>query len=133
MLISDNIISETRCKRMILYHFSNKKHRRLVPELGEKRRFGKENITGKKVLFLTTNPQMFLENEDGSNFFQYRYSIELDGNNPYLHSDDKFNDMLQYHNEAFKLKHAISKWFFYDNSLDYIAISRWDNELCKFN
>lgn len=106
---------------MVLYHFSNGKYNKLVPRLGT------------KGLSLTNNPNVFFENEDGSNFYKYRYRIKLDRNSPYLHSDDKFNIMLKRYNRAFKSKRAVSKWFFYNNSLEYVGVSEWNSKLAKFS
>lgn len=118
---------------MILYHFSSEKYSKLIPELGARRRLGEGNTTGKKVTFLTTNPNMLYEDDNGGNFFKYRYIIKLDGNDPYLHADNKFNNMLEKYNKTFGSKCGTFKWFFYDNPLDYIAISEWDEKLYKFS
>ena len=118
---------------MIFYHFSNEKCSKLIPKLGEKRHLGEGKITGKKVTFLTTNPSMFFENDNGGNFFKYRYIIKLDRNDTYLHADDKFNNMLEKYNKTFGSKCGTFKWFFYDNPLDYISISEWNEKLYKFS
>lgn len=117
---------------MILYHFSNEKYSILIPKFGAKRRLGEGKTKGKKVTFLTTNPSMFYEDDNGGNFFKYRYIIKLDKDDPYLHADDKFNNMLEKYNKTFGSKRGTSKWFFYDKPLDYIAISEWNKKLSKF-
>ncbi|UZW14919.1 hypothetical protein OSC52_03485 [Clostridium pasteurianum] len=117
---------------MILYHFSNGKYDRLIPNLSSKRQLTEGNTTKEKITILTTNPNMFYENDNGDNFFKYRYIVKLDENDPYLHADDKFNGMLEKHNRSFHSKRVAFKWFFYENPLDYSAISEWDKKLCKF-
>lgn len=133
ILISDNIISETRCKRMIFYHFSSEKYSKLIPQSGEKRHLGDSKTIGKKVTFLTTNPNMFYENDNGGNFFEYRYILNIDKNDPHLYVDDKFNNMLEKFNRTFGSRRGTFKWFFYDNPLDYICISKWNEKLCRFS
>lgn len=118
---------------MILYHFSDIKYSKLIPKLEPRGHLGKEKITGKKITILTNKPNMFYENDNGGNFFKYRYVVKLDANDPCLHADDKFNNMLEKYNKAFGSKCATFKWFFYDNPLDYSSISQWDKKLCKFS
>lgn len=118
---------------MILYHFSNEKYSKLIPKLGVRKHLGQGNTTRKKVTILTTNPSMIYEDDDGDNFFKYRYTIKLDGNDPYLHVDNKFNNMLEKHIKDFDLKRDTFKWFFYEDLLDYISISEWDEKLYKFS
>ncbi|WP_041710768.1 hypothetical protein [Clostridium pasteurianum] len=117
---------------MILYHFSEGNYSRLVPKSELKSHLGEEKSTGKKMMILTTNPNIFYENDNGGNFFKYRYIVKLDKNDPYLHADDKFNNMMEKYNKAFGSKRAAFKWFFYDNALDYISISEWNKKLCRF-
>lgn len=117
---------------MILYNFSDKKLNRLIPEMGEKRHLGKSKVTGKKVTFLTTNPKLFLETVDGDNFFKFRYIVKLRKDDPYLHSDDRFNRMLEKHIIAFELKCDIPKWYFYDNPIDRFTVAEWDVDLESF-
>ena len=118
---------------MILYHFSNGKYSKLIPSVGAKRKLGKEKIIEKKVTFLTTNPNMFFEDFGGGNFYKYRYILKLDKDDPYPHADDKFNNMLEKYNKTFGSKSGTFKWFFYDNPLDYVSMSEWNEKLCKFN
>lgn len=117
---------------MILYHFSNGRYSKLIPTLGSRGYIGKGKTVEKKITILTTNPNMFYENGDGDNFFKYRYIVNLDGNDPYLHADDKFNNMLEKYTKTFGSKYTF-KWFFYDNLLNYSSISEWDKGLCKFS
>jgi len=117
---------------MILYSFSDKKFSKLTPELGEKRHLGGSKITGEKVTFLTTNPSLSLEIGNGDNFFKYRYVVKIEKDDPYLHADDKFNDMLENHIKEFELECDIHKWFFYDKTLDYKTVSEWNVKLSGF-
>ena len=118
---------------MIFYHFSNEKYSKLIPKVIARGHLNEEKNTAKKVTILTTNPNMFYEDDNGGNFFKYKYIIKLDRNDPYLHADDKFNNMLEKYNKTFGLKCGTSKWFFYDNPLDYISISEWNEKLYKFS
>ena len=118
---------------MILYHFSNGKYSKLIPKLGTRRQLRKGKTIVKKVTFLTTNPNMFYDNDDGGNFFKYRYILKLDTDDPNLHADDKFNNMLDTYNKTFGSNSGTFKWFFYDNPLGYISMSEWDGKLCKFS
>ena len=117
---------------MILYHFSNGKYNKLYPDLGTKRYLSSGKKTEKKVTLLTNNPNMYFDNDEGGNFFRYRYSIKLDHKDPSLHADVKFNNMLSNYNQTFGSKKGTFKWFFYENTLDYVSISEWDGNLSKF-
>ncbi|AKN29781.1 hypothetical protein Ccar_02520 [Clostridium carboxidivorans P7] len=118
---------------MIFYHFSSEKYSKLIPQAGEKRHLGKSKSIGKKVTFLTTNPNMFYENDNGGNFFEYRYILNIDKNDPHLYADDKFNNMMEKFNRTFGSRRGVFKWFFYDSPLDYICISKWNEKLCRFS
>ncbi|WP_010235136.1 hypothetical protein [Clostridium arbusti] len=117
---------------MILYHFSNGRYNKIIPKSAAKRQLAEGKTTREKITILTTNPHMFYENDNGDNFFKYRYIVKLDGNDPYLHADDKFNGMMEKYNKAFNSKRSAFKWFFYENPLEYTSISEWDKELSKF-
>ncbi|WP_446899687.1 hypothetical protein ACSVC9_07360 [Clostridium sp. LBM24168] len=105
---------------------------KLIPKSVIKKHLEKGNIKRKQGISLTTNPKMVYESDKGDNFFKYRYNIRLDKNDPYLYADDKFNNMLENYNKTFDLKGRTFKWFFYNDSLDYISVSEWDNKLCEF-
>lgn len=117
---------------MIFYHFSDEKCSKLIPKISSKRHEGEGENKGKKITLLTTNPSMFFDNDNGGNFFKYRYVVKLDKNDPYLRADDKFNNMLEGYNKTVGSKGGTFKWFFYYNPIDYVSISEWNEKLCKF-
>ncbi len=101
---------------MILYHFSNEKHEILTPQSGINRNESEDQrIFGRPAVWFTADNTYLINGVEG----KYRYTIEIDENDPYLILDEA----LKYASEI--LGDEI-KWYASLIPREYNKLEKWN-------
>lgn len=112
---------------MKLYHSTNVKLKKLVPMRGENRNEGEDSgAVNKAVIYLTSDGEETRRDENGVPD-KYRYTVEVDENDPDLFEDKKFTDLIKMGNQNLE-KLISTKWYYLLHEVDVIKTEIWDGQ-----
>ena len=105
---------------MILYHFSDHDVVILKPKIGDFRHKGEDSrAVDKPVIWLTTRP-------DSKDEEKYRYTVEINKNDPHLYADKGFNNFMDQVFEQGEIREEKLNWFFYTSDIKPIKKEKWN-------
>jgi len=111
---------------MILYHTTNKKLTKLIPQFGPTRHEAEDfGSIGKKVIFLSTTKML---RSTGEGLQRYCYSVSINDSDPLLKKDEDFsngsNACQKYFCDSTKIG---TEWYYYEcEELDIIETYEFD-------